>query len=273
MAGRTTTPKKTAKTTAPRKTAKAAPKAPPRPAAATATVTAKTLERLPLRAVAFLKAIGDIPEVRAQLMGCGYDDAVHQRGWTLLEDVMGRASLAPPPMPVDDAATQSTGEAAAEIEAWAVPKFAIADAALRNHHPDARAFVFAKGLKAAAGSKGVLAVQTFLQRLDSLGGPERHAHAAEDRAALNLLALRGITVAERKRVRGLLEVVQKGSGPVATPAANPAALAAKQALYAWHNEWSSIAESVVKRRDYLIRMGLSTRKPGKRATPTPTTVG
>lgn len=48
--------------------------------------------------------------------------------------------------------------------------------------------------------------------------------------------------------------------------------AAKQSLYAWHNEWASIAESVVKRRDYLIRLELSTRrkaKPAAKSAPAP----
>jgi hypothetical protein len=32
------------------------------------------------------------------------------------------------------------------------------------------------------------------------------------------------------------------------------------ALRAWYEEWSSIARVVIKRRDYLIRMGLAKRR-------------
>ena len=41
--------------------------------------------------------------------------------------------------------------------------------------------------------------------------------------------------------------------------------AAKNALYGWYREWSETARSVITRRDYLIRMGLSKRKSGKAA--------
>lgn len=41
------------------------------------------------------------------------------------------------------------------------------------------------------------------------------------------------------------------------------------ALRAWHEDWSEMAKVAVKRRDYLIRMGLAKRKSGKNK-PAPT---
>ncbi len=37
------------------------------------------------------------------------------------------------------------------------------------------------------------------------------------------------------------------------------------ALRAWYEEWSEIARAAIKRRDYLIRVGLAKRKSAKKA--------
>jgi hypothetical protein len=206
--------------------------------------------------VSFLTGVGNIVEVRQALMTRGYTDAVHQQGWKLLETVSGRTSLVPPPVAgkstSDNEAAAAVTKASHEIDAWVSPNFSI--------------------LKAAKGSEGVLAVQTFLSRVEALGTPQRAAFAATDREALALLEARGITVAERTRVRRLLDVVQKGAvsstGESNVPKTESTkSHEAKLALYAWHREWSSITRAVVKRRDYLIRMDLATRAKPKAKTP------
>lgn len=237
-----------------------------------ATVSEDTLERLPGRVVAFLMAVGTVPEIRRALMERGYTDAMHQQGWALLERVAGRSSLAPPPVAAetDVAASvlKTVDEARKALEEWAVVNFGVADAVLKVHHPAQHAYVFAE-LKAERGAKAVLAVQKFLARVESLGKARKGAHA-DDAKALALLGDRGIDEGARTSARELLDVVQKGATPddaaSEPPAAGESAQAAKLELYAWHREWSGIAQSVIRRRDHRIRLGIAARrKPTKKA--------
>jgi hypothetical protein len=39
-------------------------------------------------------------------------------------------------------------------------------------------------------------------------------------------------------------------------------------LHAWYKEWSETARALIKRRDFLVRLGLATRKPRKKTTTT-----
>lgn len=222
-----------------------------------------TLAQLPRRVVTFLVGVGTIPEVRAKLVGRGYTDAVHQAGWTLLEHVGGRASLAPPAPPDNRAGEEAAAVPAAqtEVEAWATTNFAVASAALKHAYPAQHQLVFGDGLKAGQGGAAVLATRTFLTRVERLGAKRRGAHP-DDGKALALLGERGITEAERGRVGRLLETVQEGRKPALVAPAPPSAPAreAQIKLYAWYNEWAGITHAVVKRRDHLVRMGLASLK-------------
>jgi len=84
-------------------------------------------------------------------------------------------------------------------------------------------------------------------------------------AAIALLAERGINAAERQRLRNLIAVAESApdlSLPDAETVAKSEAtnLRNLMALRAWYEEWSGIARVVIKRRDYLIRMGLAKRR-------------
>jgi hypothetical protein len=238
-------------------------------------VSEDTLERLPGRVVAFLMAVGTVPEIRAALMSRGYTDAVHQQGWALLERVAGRSSLAPPPVaPETDTAPsvlRTVDEARKALEEWAVVNFGVADTVLKVHHPAQHAYVFDE-LKAERGARAVLAVQRFLTRVESLGKARKGAHA-DDAKALALLGERGIDAASLGDVRELLVVVQRGATPDAAASAAPVAgdssQPAKLALYAWHREWSGIAQSVIRRRDHRIRLGIASRRKPTKKAPTP----
>lgn len=120
---------------------------------------------------------------------------------------------------------------------------------------------------------------TVLNRLDELeNGQDRKATRKADHAALQKLATRGIPPEERARLHELLAVVKAkpADGELAVdPAADaeaepPEQHAAKLALRAWYVEWSEIAKAVIKRRDYLILLGLAKRKaPKKGGEPAP----
>lgn len=258
-------------------TVKKAPKAPAKAAATVARVSDDTLERLPGKVVTFLMAIGTVPEVRAALVARGYTDAVHQEGWRLLERVAGRSSLAPPSVEAGEAATSATKtveEARNAIASWVSTNLGVADAALKLNYPAQHAHVFAGKLKAERGAKAVLVAQSFLSRVESLDGSRKGAHA-DDAKALATLGERGIDAKARAGVRELLGVVQEGARPGASAPKGAAVRAgstteaAKLALYAWYSEWAGIAQSVVTRRDYRIRLGIAARRKAKKPTEPP----
>jgi hypothetical protein len=262
-------------------------------------VSDDTLERVAPRAFNFLSGVSGDAVIRNTLAKRGYTVAVHQRGWSLLDEVSGRvdpATSTPGPRDV------SVDDAVAEIDAWDETNFAIARAALQFSFSSQCAYVFANGLQAARGRASVLSVMTFLRRLDGLeSDPEREATRAQDRAALDTLSQRGIDAKERARLTSLVAAVQLGvSAPVEAPVAPeapatkprkargaeaPAAPVTVSApvtaarnprfeLYVWLSEWSGVAHAVLKQRKQLIALGLASprkAKPGVAPAPLPPT--
>ncbi len=111
----------------------------------------------------------------------------------------------------------------------------------------------------------MVSVSTLLDRLDALeNAPEREATRAADRAALETLRKRGITPAERARLRETVALAQRATTPVVPlpePEQQKHRIETLRELRAWYIDWSSTARSVIRRRDHLILMGL-----GKRST-------
>lgn len=222
------------------------------------------LDETPARALKFMSAVSTNPTIRAILERRGYTDAYHDKGWELLLKASGykRAPAAP---------VQSRPEAAAaiaELDQWDEPHFRIARAAL-GEFPDQRDFVF-ENLDPQTGAGAVVSITTFLDRLDHLeNGKDRKATRKIDHAALAKLAERGISDAERTRLRGLLKTAiaspePQAQAPKAPPAQNDDARAVKLALWTFYSEWSEIAKADIKRRDYLIQLGLAKRKAPKK---------
>lgn len=195
----------------------------------------------------------------------------------------------PDPLPPGTVACKASGTAARRaIEHWTLPvnkpvrdgRFRTvwarlcdsrprAGAALEFAFPEQHKFLFAGDPKPAKGREAILTVSTFLDRLDALeSGKDRKATHKVDLDALKRLAERGITVAERKRLRDLLQQVRDGvSMPeVAAPVADGPS-ADSLALYRWHREWAATARAVTHRRDQLISLGLAERKKRKQAEP------
>ena len=88
------------------------------------------------------------------------------------------------------------------------------------------------------------------------------------------LAKRGFTKAERARLRSLVDTAQTVKTPAAAPATPVTVkqhLEASVALHSWFADWSETARSVVKKRAYLITLGLAKRKSpsGKKAPAEP----
>jgi hypothetical protein len=110
----------------------------------------------------------------------------------------------------------------------------------------------------------------LLDRLDALeGAPEREATRAADKAALETLAQRGIDAAVRGHLRALVEQAGVAHDPVPAPE-RPMAEDREQALRAlaaWYADWSETARAAIQRRDYLVMLGLASRRQRKEQEP------
>ena len=217
----------------------------------------QTLEETPARVLAFLRGVGTSAVIRTALAGRGYSSEEHAQGWELLHRVSGYRD--PKAAPTDETEAQ---KAIAALDAWDEPTFRVSRAALERLHPEQAAFVF-EGLSAQVGAGAVLSVCAFLDRLDALeSAPERITTRNADHAALATLVKRGITSAERMRVRKLVQMAQAIGAPAEVDA-DPTADARRSdlvALRAWFDDWSETARTVITRRDHLIRLGLAKRK-------------
>lgn len=143
----------------------------------------------------------------------------------------------------------------------------MAGAALATEFPDQHTFLF-QDLEPQTGPGAVVSITTFLDRLDALeSSKDRKATRKADEAALAKLSDRGITAKERTRLRGLLTVALGSPNADAAPPsikASPKAeaeqRAAKIELWTFYAEWTEIARADIKRRDYLIQLGMAKRK-------------
>ena len=123
-------------------------------------------------------------------------------------------------------------------------------------------------LKASTGAEAVNGVATFLARVDALdkgSDPARASTKKDDKKAVALLGTRGLTTKERARLSDLVEVALGPTptlpeGPTPDEDAAAARRAALVSLKRWYDEWATTAHAVVKKRVYLIRLGLAARK-------------
>jgi len=229
-------------------------------------VTRETLEDTPVRVLPFLRAVGTSLPIRSILRGCGFTAVEQKLGWTLLHAVSGFT---------EEAAAETVDvrvrDAINTLDAWDEDGFRIVRAALTRLHPAQTSFVLA-GIGPSVGAGAVVGVKALLERFDALEkGPERKATRKEDQAALATLATRGINEKERARLADLVQTAQSATEVEATDTEGKAAreeayLKALTALRVWYVDWSEMARSVIKRRDYLIRLGLAKRKSAKKPT-------
>ncbi|MEO7329314.1 MAG: hypothetical protein ABI193_12090 [Minicystis sp.] len=226
----------------------------------------RILEETPARTLKFLGAVSTNAHIHAALVTRGYSKEVHDRGWDLMLTASGYRK--PRAVVLNDPAAAA---AIAELDAWDEPNFRIALAALADDFPEQATFVF-DDLEPSTGAGAIVSVKTFLDRLDTLeSGKDRKATRKVDHAALEKLAKRGFPAAERARLRKLIEVglgapepATTDAGDVPTKDTDPTEQrAAKRALWGWLNEWTEIARAVIKRRDWLIQLGLAKRKARK----------
>ncbi len=225
-------------------------------------VTNQTLESTTKRAVSFLRAIATKAEIRNVMASAGYDAAEQKEGWRLVTLVSGLSE--PKVVREHDDKARAT---IAELDALDEPLFRRAHAALGRLHPEQDAFVFS-GLAPARGPEAVVAVATFLDRLDALeSAQDRRATRKADQGALATLEKRGITAEYREQLRELVAVAQAVEFPDEPPTDAVTTSEREEALIelrAWYKDWAETARSLIVRRDHLILMGLARRRQSLR---------
>lgn len=210
-------------------------------------VSRETLTQTPSRAFTLMYGIGREPTIRDAMATRGYDEEEATRGYSLLAQVMrGRPGRT---------ADLEVAAATAELDQWDEQGIGLIDAAF-TRHPDAHDSVL-EGITPVAGPQAVMNVATILERLDEL------EKTPDGRKALATLAKRGIDEKERKRLAGLVKAARAIDKMKVDEARVKAEAEYEEALLDlrdWYVEWAGIARLVVKRRDYLILLGLAERR-------------
>ncbi|MBN8612709.1 MAG: hypothetical protein J0L92_19090 [Deltaproteobacteria bacterium] len=208
-------------------------------------ISLETLEQTPGRVATFLMGLVKERGARAMLQRMGYDKAEHQRGTALFIAVAeSRAEDILTPANVLDAIT--------ELDNWDEPHIRALRAILKRFPDVFKAVLF--GIEPIAGPEAVFNVERILQRMTAA---EKLPGAKE---AFAVLAKRGYTPAERKRLAALVKLASDGDHVPDTQESEEAYVQALLALREWYDEWSEIARLTIKRRDYLITLGLAERR-------------
>ncbi|MBN8611542.1 MAG: hypothetical protein J0L92_13200 [Deltaproteobacteria bacterium] len=212
-------------------------------------VSRETLLQTPNRAFTLMYGIGRLPNVRTAMVQCGFTDAEHDRGYNLLAIV----TRGIPVLTVD----LEVASATTALDNWDEDGIAMISAAF-TRFPDAHESVLT-GLAPIVGPRAVENVATILERLDELEKTE------DGREALARLATAGMDEKNRKELAALVKTARAKDKMKVDEAALKAEEKFEEALLDlrdWYVEWAEIARIVVKRRDYLIVLGLAERRGG-----------
>lgn len=133
--------------------------------------------------------------------------------------------------------------------------FPVVDATLMRHFPRVRDELF-KNISQTQGAQVVVSVGTLLERINEMEAQP----TAESTEVLALLDSRGFTQRLRREMYARIEQVRKSS-EITPQEIEPNSAAERDAALAkawdWYREWRQIARTVVRRRDMLMRLGLS----------------
>ncbi len=226
-------------------------------------ITERRIELSLNRAASFFKTVARNPVVRGELLSRGLTDAELERGWSMYGALLGfrngRAVHA-----VSAVSETEAARALNAIDAWDAPAFSAAKAVLANRYPKVERFLF-EDLVASTGPASVAGVERFLERVAMLrAGKAAGLSAEESKGAMELLGARKILdEIQESELRRLISVAKSGARPSEFRA--PDAIAPereKQAIefLRWLHEWREVARTAIKRRDYLISLGLAQRR-------------
>lgn len=224
----------------------------------TVNVSRETLDATPARLLTFLRGVGTRPAILSSLAAMGYSDEEHSRGWDLLHGCSGFASPQQPP-----AINAKAVAAIVKLDGQDERIDNIIDASLKHRAPQANQ-ALRTGLSPGTGAESVVYFKGLLSRIEALeDGQLEGVPAAQAKVALEVLAKRGLSPAQRKDLAELVSEAESLDDPKdpKAEAADREALDTKlRRARAFFEEWSKIARGEIKRRDHLIYLGLASRR-------------
>jgi hypothetical protein len=228
--------------------------------------TERTLDTVIERAVKFVAAIGNRNTIMTLMQSKGFDSDELTLGWGLIHKASGYYPNSKTPT-AESPDTLKKREASAELDNWDEPNFRIIRLATQKRFPEVYEHLFEGELEAKEGPESIVSVKLLLDRIVSLQEGRKEVsdnQRKKDKEALTLLAKRGYTEAEWLRLCALHSVATAPVKDITAPAPPKQDPKDREQalidLYDWYQEWSSVAHTVIKRRDYLIAMGLAKQK-------------
>jgi hypothetical protein len=200
---------------------------------------------LPGRALLFLRGSGTHSGIRAVLGRGGFREADHREGWDLLTRVCAWEDSG-----LDPTEDEPAREARDRIAAFVHDHFPRLRAAIEREHPE---LVGVFDFGAVASTDPVLLVGQWLERVAAL--PRRRR--------ANLLATltrRGVSEAVRRNLGQDVTTAMQAAVPATTGPVRAERGAEIAALYQWYSDWGATARALIKRKDWLVVLGLSQRE-------------
>lgn len=207
----------------------------------------------------FLGALGRNASIATILRKEGLTEEVLDLGWSLLFAANGYKKNTTNAVP--DAVENPTADALVQVDQADDFLFRRIKVVLQGDFPEQLDTLLEGGLSAKQGAESVGSLTEILNRLDKLEG------APNGKPVIEKLEARGVTAKERARLRALLTTATSPAPEVPAPPPPPDPAVRLKALvdsYYWYKEWAEIARDAIKRRDYLIALGLAeAKKPNK----------
>ena len=209
------------------------------------------------RVLKFLIGFRYKPAVNA-MKAHGFTMADVEEGWDLLRATGLVAFSKVTGEPVDNSLIL-------ELDAWENRWFPIAKATLDRRHP-AVALTLFHNLQQQEGAAATLSVSAFLARYEQMKKGEG-AYAAEGKAAIEILAERGLNKDVLDAARGLLSQIGNVDFSDDTDQAAETSAAFEKAqteLWKWYLEWSQVARSCIDNKATLRMLGFGKARSNAR---------
>lgn len=202
------------------------------------------LRLIPERAVVFLQGVATHAGIAVVLAKGGYDATQHADGLRLLAEACALGDGHE-----EAARAEQKALAIAEIDRWSranLTRFALA---IAHVHP-ADVSLFDGVFELARERDHVAAAGLFIERILQLPA---------DCDTRRTLAKRQLDIVELERVRALVETAQTH---IESKSAERAEEHERRllALRAWNEDWALTAKSLIRRRDWLVILGLAARE-------------
>jgi len=224
------------------------------------------IERDINRGFLMLRVYGTIIAIRKIMEAVGYTEAAHQEGWRLLLKLVGHK---PPGNSDINVISVEHESAIQELEAWLAAHYMRALIALEHLHAEQAEYIF-ENLEIKKGYLALVIVNEMVDRILRLkeGTDAKRAETREeDRAAVATLEERNIISDEIitrlkeliTKIRDLDDSNLEKYGFMSDEEYQQTA----REFHAWVTDWRETSRISIKKRSYLIKLGLAQRRSRK----------